>query len=169
MGYHIYRDETDFDYEVKLARADVTTNKNERYILKVCASPNICFHLSPPYPVLVVVRSHTQGWQLYESHTEPHMYATYVRYSSASGRKVGSDIRAPVGSTFEEALVAFKKFFKTKTCRTWEQRLDKMKLEEDAFVYGPPKLGWPRGRMPQGWEGPIDHTEATGDGETQGM
>ncbi|MCJ1367968.1 hypothetical protein MMC16_007106 [Acarospora aff. strigata] len=128
QGYHIYRDETDFEYEVVLARADLATNKNERYTLKASSLVS-----------------------LYESHTPPHLYSTYVKYSSASTRKSASDIRAPVGSTFEIAFGAFTSFFRAKTGRTWDHRLDKLKVDEGMFVYTSPKLGWPRGRMPSGW------------------
>jgi len=34
-GYHIYRDRTNFLYDITLARIDLLTNRNERYSLKV--------------------------------------------------------------------------------------------------------------------------------------
>lgn len=33
--FHIYRDSTMFEYSVNLVRTDLTTNRNERYSLKV--------------------------------------------------------------------------------------------------------------------------------------
>lgn len=61
--------------------------------------------------------------------------------------------------------MAFKNLFKAKTRTRWDHRLDKLKQEEDAFVYTPPRLGWPRGVMPTGWaEGVVDLTGEVGAG-----
>jgi len=58
--------------------------------------------------------------------------------------RTASDIRAPVGSTFETAFRAFRAFFKSKTGRAWELRLEveasKSKGEEGRFVYVPPPV-----------------------------
>ncbi|MCJ1462632.1 hypothetical protein MMC07_001234 [Pseudocyphellaria aurata] len=125
-GYHIYRDSTTFAYDVTLARANLVSNQIERYHLK-----------------------------LYESHTEPSLYAAYVK-SSSPGTPIVKDILAPIGSSFETALFAFTTFFALKTMRPWADRLAPLQdvggdCEEEeegvekAFVYTPPKEDEPRG------------------------
>lgn len=127
-GYHIYRDSTTFAYDVTLARTNLVSNKNERYHLK-----------------------------LYESHTAPSLYTTYVKYSSP-GTPLATLILAPIGSSFDTALFAFTKFFALKTKREWALRLLPPEEEgEDgeegdagkAFAYTPPEEGEPRGVMLQ--------------------
>lgn len=61
-------------------------------------------------------------------------------------------ILAPIGSSFETAFAAWKKFFKAKTKGEWDQRLERQKEsengdEEKAFVYVSPEEGEPRGLM----------------------
>ncbi len=47
-NYHTYRDETGFDYDVVLARADLSKNINERHHLKVFLFPTTTpFHPHP--------------------------------------------------------------------------------------------------------------------------
>ncbi|KAI9845182.1 MAG: hypothetical protein M1837_005067 [Sclerophora amabilis] len=53
-AYHIYRDETLFEYNITLGRADLSTNRVERYHLK-----------------------------LYESNALPHLYAVSARFTKA--------------------------------------------------------------------------------------
>lgn len=52
----------------------------------------------------------------------PHTYACYVKYTrkGASGR----EILAIPGSSWSLAFDAFRKFFKTKTRKDWNDRLD---------------------------------------------
>ena len=49
-NYGIYHDTTDFAYDITLARANLLTNKNSRYNLKVChppPPPPLNLHLQP--------------------------------------------------------------------------------------------------------------------------
>ena len=158
-GYHIYRDSTGFNYDITLARADLTSNKNERYYLKVSPFrpfPTPVFpSFSPHGARAFIVRPRLQRLQLYETHTAPNLYATYVKYSSP-GRSA-THVLCPTGSSFEMALGNFKAFFKIKSRKTWEQRLANVQVEEDAFIYTPPAADQPRGTMP------IRPEEAYGD------
>lgn len=54
-GYHVYRDPTTFAYDITLARANLVSNKNERFHLKV-PSPFPLFPLPPP---LIHNQTHT--------------------------------------------------------------------------------------------------------------
>ncbi|QSS58493.1 BRCT domain-containing protein [Histoplasma capsulatum] len=59
--------------------------------------------------------------QLYESDSNPHKYATLVKYSCVG--RTGSAFLAPIESTWEIALEAFTKFFKAKCGKQWEKRM----------------------------------------------
>ena len=59
-----------------------------------------------------------------------------------------------IPATFDVAFKQFKKFFRIKTGIEWDQRLDGMEPNEDAFVYVPPSKSEPRGVMPMGWKEP---------------
>ena len=163
-GYHIYHDSTSFAYDVTLARADLITNKNKRYALKVNASPrygtdssssppppasNIPIFpcVSPRYARAFVRNPRAQRLQLYETHAVPHYYACYNKYS-APDQRATVEMLAPLLSTFELAFGNFKNFFKLKTGKEWDERLQKKDIGEDDFMYTIPKDGEPRGLMP---------------------
>ncbi|KAL9633021.1 MAG: hypothetical protein Q9164_004947 [Protoblastenia rupestris] len=116
-GYHIYRDSTTFAYDITLARANLCTNKNQRYSLKI-----------------------------YETHNTPKLYACFTKYS-APGQSSMPEILAPLGSSFELAFGVFKQFFRLKTHKEWDDRLIKANMGEEAFVYTPPKEGEPKGQV----------------------
>ena len=74
----------------------------------------------------------------------PHAYACYVKYSRRG--VYGQEILAPAGSSWQFAFDAFRKFFKTKTLKDWNDRLDKKSVqdvkdnrEEHPFMYQPPE------------------------------
>ncbi len=52
---------------------------------------------------------------------------------------------APIGSSWETAWDAFRGFFELKTGRVWEERGGKGEVGKEAFTYGLPKGGEPRG------------------------
>ncbi|PGH13542.1 hypothetical protein AJ80_06292 [Polytolypa hystricis UAMH7299] len=58
---------------------------------------------------------------IYQSYLSPHTYATHVRYTRKC--HMGSDIRAPEGSTLETAVHEFTKFFRAKVGAAWEDRM----------------------------------------------
>ncbi|KAI9705109.1 MAG: hypothetical protein M1836_006892 [Candelina mexicana] len=169
-NYHTYRDETGFDYDVVLARADLSRNINERHHLKV---PFFSSLSSPSQPSSRLLSSPPEltPTKLYESHAIPHLYCTYTRYSRP-GKSADQNL-TPIGTLFDSCFAAFTKFFKSKTGLCWEERLDKKKVEGEVFTYTPPVLGRPRGRMPEGWKEPIqvvnleeeEGTEDSGTGE----
>lgn len=91
-----------------------------------------------------IPRPWAQCLQLFESDAIPHTYACYVRYSrrGVSGR----EILAVPGSTWELAFDVFRKFFKTKTKKDWNDRLDGKAAPissdgnaDDPFRYEPPR------------------------------
>ena len=74
----------------------------------------------------------------------PHTYACYVKYTrkGTSGR----EILAIPGSSWDLAFDAFRKFFKTKTKKDWNNRLDGRpapissdESADDLFRYEPPQ------------------------------
>ncbi|MCJ1281426.1 hypothetical protein MMC26_000745, partial [Xylographa opegraphella] len=115
-GYHIYRDVTGFSYDITLARSDLTTNTNARYVLK-----------------------------LYESHVSPSKYACFSSYSSPTAG-TATHVLAPLGSSFSLAIEQFVHFFKLKTKLEWKERNGTLDKEsETAFEYTPPAEGEPWG------------------------
>lgn len=119
---------------------------------------------SHPYPIfetptlphhrfirVPVYRPHAQQLQLYESNAEPHVYATYIKYSRVGTS--ASDLLAPPGSTFEFAMSVFKKFFKIKTGTRWEERMNDKLPEPKKDAKGnplPEDEGWFRYEPPTG-------------------
>ncbi len=107
-------------------------------------------HLRVPIP-----RPWAQCLQLFESDAIPHTYACYLKYSrrGVSGR----DILAIPGSSWELAFDAFRKFFKTKTRKDWNDRLDGKPApissdgnSDDPFRYEPPQSACePKGLVEQ--------------------
>lgn len=102
-----------------------------------------CFPSNPPLKV-PIARPWAQVLQLFESDAIPHTYACYVKYTrkGASGREV----LAIPGSSWEVAFDAFRKFFKTKTRKEWNDRLDGKPVPissdgnaDDPFWYEPPQ------------------------------
>ena len=154
-GYHIYRDPTTFAYDITLARANLTTNKNQRYTLKVTAEPSIPLISTIIFPSFTPTRrprvfirhARAQRLQLYESNSIPKLYTCYTKYS-AHDQSSAPEVLAPLGSSFELAFDVFKQFFRLKTHREWDDRLIKVKtVEEEAFVYTPPRGGVPKGMI----------------------
>ena len=149
-GYHICRDPDGFNYDITLVRANLVINKNERYQLKV----GLPLH-TPLFPYVrrrsrvPLVCPRAQRLQLFETHTEPMYYATFVKYSSPGA--TAKEVLAPIGSSFSTAYDAFKKFFRLKTRREWDERLLKTPLPVEhgdkpaPFVYNPPADGEPNG------------------------
>ncbi|KAI9694623.1 MAG: hypothetical protein M1822_000239 [Bathelium mastoideum] len=93
-NHHIYEDCTGFQYDVTLTRLDLENNTNERHQLK-----------------------------LYESHTLPHTYATFVRFARPRARPI-RQILVPLGADFGTAFDRFQTFFRKRCNRHWSQRLD---------------------------------------------
>jgi hypothetical protein len=144
-NHHLYRDVTNFTYDIKLFRIEITTNTNDRYILRI-----------------------------YESHTTPNTYAVHLRYFS-SGKKAptpfvvsmglasteGTTI-VPIGSTFADAHKVFQQKFQELSGVAWQDRLDPQKagkirpsddgaVEERYFKYYGPQEGEPKGIFPPGF------------------
>ena len=147
-GYHIYRDSTGFEYNLTLARADLTYNINERYYIKVGSLPQPVFPSYYPRRTQVPLERHpTQCLQIYETHVEPHKYACFVTYSSPRSPYIKEQL-APTGSSFELAYANFRDFFKLKTKMAWEDRLlGEGGKDATAFVWQPPAVTEPQGMM----------------------
>jgi len=171
-GYGIYQDSTRFAYDITLARANLLTNNNERYALKVCfpphnppqapphnriidPNPDLAHRpmiSTPIFPMFLpsprararIVTPRAQRLQLYVSHATPKYFSCNVKYSSP-GTAPTSKVLAPIGSTWETAWGAFEMFFKLKTKKDWDMRFIKCDLGTEAFGYTPPKEGEPRG------------------------
>ena len=126
-------------------------------MLKVCApfphlqhpksifSTPIFASVPLPYrPRAPIRRPQAQRLQLYESHATPKLYACFEKYSKPGANSTAS-VLAPIGSSFEVAFDHFKKFFKLKTGKDWDDRLPNTAPPKGAFIYVPPKEGQPRG------------------------
>ncbi|KAI4164407.1 MAG: hypothetical protein LQ342_002054 [Letrouitia transgressa] len=139
--YHIYTDSTLFPYSVTLVRANIATNKSERYVLKVCP-PGSIFPITPnPRARTRLVDCPAQTLQLCESNDTPKAYTAYVNYHTP-GCPIITHILAPLGSGWDTAFGAFKKFFKVKTSIEWDRRLlERGKMEEGKFWYLLPAEG----------------------------
>ena len=98
----------------------------------------------PFRPRVRLGRPRAQRLQLYESNATPKLYACFEKYSKPGNDPVAS-ILAPIGSSFDVAFDHFKKFFKLKTGKHWEERLQKTVPRKDAFMFAPPKEVEPRG------------------------
>ncbi|GAD98380.1 BRCT domain protein [Paecilomyces variotii No. 5] len=102
-------------------------------------------------PTLMTGRNEKYQLKLYESNAEPHVYATYVKYSRIG--KSATELVAPRGSGFDLAMAAYKKFFKIKTGKDWDDRFDGSLPEARKDPEGnalPPDEGWFRHELPTG-------------------
>ncbi|OJJ49922.1 hypothetical protein ASPZODRAFT_22632 [Penicilliopsis zonata CBS 506.65] len=81
--------------------------------------------------------------QIFESNTEPHVYAAYARYSRVG--KSSAELLAPPGSSLDFTLTVFTKFFTLKTGKTWDKRFDgkypPRKTDEEGNIL-PAHEGW---------------------------
>ena len=98
----------------------------------------------PFRPRAHVRRPNAQRLQLYESHETPKLYACFEKYS-APGDTPSASVLAPIGSSFDVAFDHFKKFFKLKTGKEWDDRLLKTAMAKDDFAYVRPRDGQPKG------------------------
>ncbi|KAL9004042.1 MAG: hypothetical protein Q9188_003130 [Gyalolechia gomerana] len=117
--YRVYRDSTRFAYDIVLVRVNLLQNKSERYVLRLCTT-----------------------------HDVPKYYASLLTYHTRDSPAQKS-VLAPMGSDWATAFDAFTNAFKSKTKVEWDERLKPRRLEEEAFVYSPPKDGGPKGEMPE--------------------
>lgn len=120
--YQVYRDSTRFAYDIILVRVNLLQNKSERYVLRLCTT-----------------------------HDVPKYYAALLTYHTRDSPAQKS-ILAPKGSDWSTAFGAFKNAFKAKTKTEWDERFKPRQLDEEAFVYSPPKDGEPKGEMPKDFE-----------------
>lgn len=175
-GHHIYRDPTGFAYDITLCRANLLSNQNEAYQLKVCLPPHPPRSVisTPIYPLLLplsgsstepvrprcaVINPRAQRLQLYETHAVPKSFACFVKYSGPN--RTETQVLAPVASSFETAYNAFKKFFALRTRKEWRMRLDVKAKTKDAkesendgtapFRYNPPGGDEPKGVLESEW------------------
>lgn len=167
MGYHPYIDKTTgVSYSATLVRHTLIKNRSrkETFLARV-SGPDTFIAQRPLNPHLVRVPIYnpiSQRIQVYETNKEPHTYTTFVKYT-----RVGvatKDMLAPRGSSLEQALFAFKKFFRVKTGVEWKDRFDdsKLLLSPKAGANGetplqPPEGGWFRYERPGGLMGALSN------------
>ncbi|KAL1842849.1 hypothetical protein VTJ49DRAFT_4016 [Mycothermus thermophilus] len=121
--YHLYRDDTFFQYEVTITREDEELGiPGERYVLSLWESNN----------------------------SSPHMYwfvAKFYKKKGDSQPKIHRPSIAPGMLSREFAL--FEPFFQLKTGIPWMQRLIKVgTMPKNYFQYQPPTGGKPVGYVP---------------------
>lgn len=81
--------------------------------------------------------------QVFETIKAPHTYATHIRFSRRGLSK--TDFLAPLDSDLDTALAAFKGFFKARTGKEWNDRLDGTAPSPKKVKDGntqPPHKGW---------------------------
>ena len=122
-GYELYRDQAGFAYNIALARANLTTNTNERYYLKVghLGHSSIYPTYSPRHTRLPIPQPRAQQLQLFQTQIWPRRYACFSTCSSP-GAAAPCLLLAPAGSGFEFAFSQFEAFFKLKTRLEWKDR-----------------------------------------------
>ncbi|KAI1327819.1 hypothetical protein F5Y16DRAFT_179992 [Xylariaceae sp. FL0255] len=116
--FHIYRDETYFDYNIELTRDDkVAGNIGQKYVIK-----------------------------FWESHAKPHGYNfTTDFYKKPRAKKLTHTFK-PAQTSFESCYRSFNAFFEKKTGINWDDRIDKAgTMGADKFQYQPPTGGKPVG------------------------
>lgn len=125
-------------------------------VIEVCLAPHLrlrCRRCRVP-----VANPWAQTLQLYESDALPRRYMALTRCIQP-GKTATAEL-SPIGSQYDVAFEAFKKFFKLKTNVDWEARLEKRDRCCDAsnmgdggcgdhFRYQPPGPGKPKGAMKQ--------------------
>ncbi|TKA75357.1 hypothetical protein B0A49_03328 [Cryomyces minteri] len=160
-NYHIYTDETGFEYAITVTKIDVARNRNERHHLK-----------------------------LYESNSLPPTYSTHVLSSSPVSTTTAptssisipaiptststSTTLTPLGSNYGTAFLSFRQFFRAKTGRWWSERLDPPAKPQHAGAKAP-LMQWERtkdlgdivGKKGRPRKGNNDGEEASG-GEKEG-
>lgn len=68
--------------------------------------------------------------QLYESHTIPHTYVSFVKFCRPH-QKPRTQLLTPRGSEFHPAFSKFQDFFRKKCQKHWSQRLETPKAAKD--------------------------------------
>lgn len=179
MGYHLYIDEsTGASYSATLVRHTLVKNRSrkETFLARV-SGPDTFITQRPLNPHLVrvpIYNPFAQRIQVYETNKEPHTYTTFVKYTRVG--VASKDMLAPKGSSLEQALFAFKKFFHVKTGVEWKDRFDDSKLlvspkggANGESPLQPPEGGWFRYERPGGLMGALSNdAESTTDQDVQG-
>ncbi|PLN77541.1 hypothetical protein BDW42DRAFT_156988 [Aspergillus taichungensis] len=82
--------------------------------------------------------------KIYETKKEPHAYTTYAKYTRTGVSR--SELLAPLDSTLDIAIFAFREFFKDKTGLDWEERASTsappLPKKDDEGNTLPPREGW---------------------------
>lgn len=167
MGYHLYVDKsTGSSYSATLVRHTLVKNRSrkETFLARV-SGPETFITQRPVNSHLVrvpIYNPFAQRIQVYETKKEPHTYTTFVKYTRVG--VASKDILAPKGSSLEQALFAFKKFFRVKTGVEWEDRYDDSKLlvspkagTNGESLLQPLEGGWFRYERPGGLMGALNN------------
>ncbi|RMJ26379.1 brct domain protein [Aspergillus sp. HF37] len=146
LNYHLYSDKsTNVTYCATLVRPTAFANQREKYLLKTFNSH--LYETQPRHPGhytnVSLDNPHAQQLQVYESNSEPRVYAAYVKYSRVG--KAATHLLAPLGSSLDLAMKAFKQFFLLRTGREWDQRFDETPVPPMKDAEGnilPAHEGW---------------------------
>lgn len=175
VGYHLYIDKsTGVSYSATLVRHTLVKSRSRKETFHARVSgPDTFITQRPLDPHLVrvpIYNPFAQRIQIYETNKEPHTYTTFVKYTRVG--VASKDMLAPKGSSLEQALFAFKKFFQVKTGVEWKDRFDdsKLLLNPEAGSNGgessiqAPEGGWFRYERSGGLMGALsnDAESATG-------
>ncbi|KAL4879418.1 hypothetical protein BJY04DRAFT_95708 [Aspergillus karnatakaensis] len=88
-------------------------------------------------------RMETIELKIFETREAPHTYATHIRMSISGPCKTA--LLAPIGSTLQTAMVAFKDYFKAQNGREWDDRYSDEGPAPRVDAEGnaePPHKGW---------------------------
>lgn len=141
-----------------------TRSRKETFLARVSGSDTFITQrpLNPHLVRVPIYNPFAQRIQVYETNKEPHTYTTFVKYTCVGVASKG--MLAPKGSSLEQALFAFKKFFRVKTGVEWKNRFDdsKLLLSPKAIADGesplqPPEGGWFRYERSGGLMGALSN------------
>jgi hypothetical protein len=91
--------------------------------------------------------------KIFESNPMPPTYVVAKKHKIADLPAVLYHDK-DVGKGLQKAFEEFKSVFEDKTGIKWDQRLDKLKQDEQQYVYMPLTDGKPVGVLPFGWKKP---------------
>ncbi|KAL4934105.1 BRCT domain protein [Aspergillus undulatus] len=128
-----------FDTKRRTPKAQKIASRQRHY-----KADGVIFNATLVRPSLIA-RHHKETVQLrlYETTKSRRTYATHISFTRQGPSK--TDPLAPLGSDLATAMVEFKDFFKARTGKEWENRLNWLspvpKRDENGNTV-PPYMGW---------------------------
>lgn len=148
--HHVYIDKTGFKYNIVLHRI-ISPPKDKKL------EESFTIYVSPDSSTVIIQVTDSTS-KIFESNPMPPTYVVAKKYKRAD-MPAALYHDKDVGKGLQKALEEFKSIFEDKTGIKWDQRLDKLKQDEQQYVYMPPTGGKPVGVLPFGWKKPGQNLE----------